>query len=482
VGNTSALSTSTQATTQTNAIVIPLDTWVNPLTNGFPEQVVGYGKLVYAPALQESIMLGNYHGIGSEPDEGIMGYNFPANRWDVLSLGGDFHTENMPEGGHTSGMAAYDPNSNVFIYYGMNSGSNEPETPLHTWWFDPIGQVGRDKQPPSKPGRTPEGSATFDAADNMYVYFDGENGVGTYTYNPTTNVWQKMTPNGTPPPLSDGTDPAMTYDSASGLVYLFGGSGNDIYTYSVPSNTWALVTPTGTKPPARNSNTFAYDSTNNIFLTFGGYPSSTVGGTPLDDTWVYDPTANAWTQLSPSVSPPASAGDASYQYLTYDSDDNAFVLAWYGNNGYASGTWNYYGGQTWLFRYAGTGPNAGTALTNPQPTAGSINNHTNDWASEPVLSSNGSTLYSGRIEMGQPFDTSNAAWPHIYVSQLSASSTWNALGGSFNSLDSELSGDNESHAPSLTLVSSTPWVSWYKYQDPNLAIPPIYAKFWNGSS
>jgi hypothetical protein len=462
-------------TTASGGIPLPTGTWVNPLTNGFPAQIVGYGKLVYAPALKESVMLENYHEMGSEHNQALLGYNFTANHWDVLSLGGDFHTSTMPDGGHPAGMFTYNPNNNTFVYYCCFSGSNEVEMPLHTWWFDPVGQVGRDKQPPTKPGLTLEAGATFDAAHNTYVLFD----VGhTWTYNPTTNGWQQVIPKGTPPPSSAGTYPAMTYDSANQTVYLFGGGGNDIYTYDVPLNTWTLVTPSGTKPSIRDENSFAYDSTNNIFLAFGGRD---VNGNSLNDSWVYDPVANTWTQLSPSHSPPAVTGASPFQYLTYDSDDNAFVLTCEGSGGYANGTWTYYAAQTWIFRYAGTGPNPGSTPFTPQPTSGSINNHSNGWANEPVLASNGSALYAGWIETGQPFDTTNATWPHVYVSQMSPT-TWNSLGSFYLALDSEMSGDNESHAPSLVMVGSTPWVSWYKYNDPSLPAPPLYAKSWNGSS
>lgn len=153
-----------------------------------------------------------------------------------------------------------------------------------------------------------------------------------------------------------------------------------------------------------------------------------------------------------------------------------------GTGGYAQGNAAGYAVQTWLYRYRGAGPNAGTVSPSYSPTSGSINKNSDGWANEPVLASNGSTLYAGWIELGRPYDTSSAAYPHPYVSQLSGAS-WSALGGSFSSLDSEIGGANESHMPSLALVGSTPWMSWYKTNSSGTFLPnSLYAKYWNGSS
>ncbi len=476
-GNVSGQSSVVQATTQSGSsggISLTNGNWTMVKTNGFPEQMVGFGKLVYATGIKEAVMLEQYHGIGSEPDEALVGYNFPANRWDVLSLGGNFHSDTNPEAGHSVGMFTYDPNNNSFLYYCCHSGSNGVEMPLRMWWFDASGQVGRNKQTPLKPGLAQEAGAAFDVAHNIYVLFDNGN---TWTYDPATNKWQQVTPKGTAPPSSAGAFPSMTYDSANQKIYLFGGGGNDIYTYDVPSNTWTLVAPTGAKPSVRDENSFAYDSTNNVFLAFGGRDSN---GNFLNDSWIYDPTANAWTRLSPPQSP-AVTGISSFSYLTYDSDDNAFILARVGVNGYANGAWNYNAAQTWLFRYKGNGPNPGSAPTTPQPISGGINHNATAWADEPALASDGLALYAAWIETGEPFDTSDGTWPHIYAAQLSGG-TWNNLGNSYLALDSEWSGSNESHAPSLTVIGGAPWVSWYKYNDPAQPAPPIYVKSWNGSS
>jgi hypothetical protein len=454
---------------------IPVNSWVKMTTKGVPAQVVGFGRLAYASGFKRTAMMENYHQLGSEPNEALLAYDFTSNRWDVLNLGGNFHTEDFSDGGHTVGGLVYNPNQNTFVYYGMFSGSMELEMPLHTWWYDPFGQVGRDKHASPKPGQTMINAAAFDVAHNVYVFYGGE----TFTYDPTANLWQKKTPLGTPP-TSAGGFPSMDYNSANQKVYMFGGqggSGNDVYSYDVPTNTWTRHAPSGTLPPPRSEAAFAYDSTNNIFLLYGGQAP---GGNFLNDTWVYDPVADRWAKLTPAVSPPVPAF-ASFGYLAYDSANNAFVMVAPGGGGYAGGGGTGYGAQTWLFRYAGGGPNAGTVDVSPAPTPGGLNRYPDGWAKEPVLAATGTTVYAGWIETGPMWDTTNATWPHVYASKYSGSA-WSALGASFLSLDSESGGYSESHAPSIALVNGTPWISWTKANNSSGLGGSLFAKSWNGSS
>jgi len=454
---------------------IPTNTWVLMKTRGVPAQVMGFGRLVYASGFKRTVMLENYHQLGSEPDEALLAYDFTSNRWDVLNLGGNFHTEDMSDGGHSVGALVYNPNQNTFLYYGMFSGSQALEMPLHTWWYDPFGQVGRDKHTSSKPGQTLFAGAAFDVAHNTYVLFGGD----TVTYDPATNQWSKKTPLGTPP-TSAGGYPSMDYNSANQKIYMFGGQGtywNDVYSYDVPTTTWTHHSPAGTPPPPRREAAFAYDSTNNIFLLYGGQDAT---GAMLNDTWIYDPAADRWTPLTPAQSPPGP-GFASFGYLAYDSANNAFVMVAPGNGGYAGGGGTGYSAQTWLFRYKGTGPSAGTVDVTPAPTPGSLNRYADGWANEPVLAADASSLYSGWIETGPTWDTTNLTWPHAYVSQ-AAGTGWSPLGASFLSIDSESGGYSESHAPSLALVSGTPWISWSKSNNSSGLGGSLFAKKWDGAS
>jgi len=469
---------------------LPLNTWTMIPTHGVPAQLVGWEKLVYSPALKKSVMMGDYHELGSEPNEALVAYDFNSNRWDVLEFGDSFHTESMSEAGHPVGRFVYNPNLSVFTYYCCPSQSATAESVNHTWWFDPVGQVGRDKFTAPKPGLTPvEASSAFDSAHNKMILYGS--GVGTWMYDPSVNSWQLLSPTyavqggGTfPATFAALAEPAMAYDSSGQKIYMFGGrlgygSGdsfvNDLYSYDVGANTWTLLNPSGARPAPREMAALAYDSTNHVFLLFGGFIDNPTDQT-FADTWIYDPVANSWTQLNPVQSPPGGT----FEHLAYDSDDNAFVMAVAGLGGYADGSWNAYSVQTWLFRYQGTGPNPGGTSFSAPVVSASLNRNANGWAKEPSLASSGANLYAAWVETGSPFDTSNAAWSHVQVSQLTGSN-WTALGSSNLAINSEFNGYIESFSPSVAFSGGLPWVSYYQSNNSGQSAQ-IYVKNWTGTS
>jgi len=468
--------------TQASQPGIPLSngTWTMVLTQGLPVQSNDWEQLVYASVVKRSIMLSQYHQFDTEPNETLLGYDFDTNRWDIIDMGGLFHTENMPEGGESVGYFDYNPNNNTLLYHCCLSGANQPENANHTWWYDLVGQTGREEQTsPEPPFNSLQPGGAFDVAHNVFVAEGGASFVGTWTYQPASNKWTAMVPGGTPPDPSLIL-PGVAYDSNAQKVYLFGGKdgtvySSNLYAYDVSSNTWTLINPAdGVTPPGRYRTNFAYDSTNNIFLLYSGQNASAVFG----DTWIFDPTANKWTQLNPPQSPSLNAV-ADFARLSYDSDHNVFVLAHKGTGGYFGGTWSSIPIQTWLFRYNGTGPNPGNAVsTAPQPAAGGINRNNTSWAKDPAIAASNTSIYVASSETGSPFDASGAAWPHIYVGTYSGGA-WSNLGSSFNAVSATVA---EADAPSMTVVAGTPWVSWYQSNMPAGNLTQVLAASWNGSS
>jgi hypothetical protein len=474
------LTIATASTTTPSQVFIPLNTWTTAPTDGFPIAVVGYDNLIYAPDIKKFVMWENYQNLTSETNEAMLAYDFGSNRWDVWGLNGNFHSEQLPESGHGVGMLQYNPNNRTFISYCCHSGSQGYDRPMHTWIYDPAGLVGRDVQTPTMPGLASEAQAAFDSAHNVYVMF--EIGAGTWVYDPARNTWTRKLSRNTTPKTS-GYFSAMTYNSKDQKIYLFGGIvqggfTNDLFTYDVPTDTWTKLNPTGSLPSGRKFPSFAYDSTDNVFLMFGGQDASGI----LNDTWIYDPAGNLWQQMSPGVSPPI-APQPVYQRLAYDRDDNVFMLVSVGAGGYLRGpAAGYSSAQVWFYRYKGTGPNAGTIGPSYSPTPGSINRDVDGWANEPVLTSSGETVYAGWIETGRPFNVGNERFPHVYACARNGS-RWTPLGSSYLALDSEFNGFDEAHAPSMAVVSGTPWISWYKTSNSGTLLPnSLYAKYWNGTA
>ena len=455
--------------------------WTMVLTKGAPVAANAWEQLVYAPPIHRSMMLAIYHQNNSEPNETLLGYNFDANTWDVIDMGGNFHTENMPEGGESQGFFDYNPNNNTLLYHCCTTGSNQPENLNHDWWYDLAGQSGRDKQTSATPNfMMLQPGGAFDAAHNRFIAEGGASFMGTWIYDPSANAWQQTNPGGTPPDPSLIL-PSMAYNTSEQRVYLFGGYNGstyfaDLYKYDVPTNTWTQITPAGgVKPPGRYRAMFAYDSTNNIFLLYGGVGAGSDGSVDpsgaFGDTWIFDPTSVKWTQLQPPQSP--GIGYEDFSRMSYDSEHNAFVLAHSGLGGYYGGTWTAYAQQTWLFRYAGSGPNPGNTSPSSLSAQGSINRNPAGWGKEPSVASDGSSVFVAWSEVGSPFDSSNAAWPHVYANQY--------IGGSWLSLGSFISASTlEAHQPSMAIIAGAPWASWY--EAPNGSSPQIAAMNWNGSS
>ena len=477
---------------------LPAGNWVTTSTDGYPAQSVGWEHLIWVPNIHKAVMLGGYHAPGSEPNTGLLAYDFTANRWDVLDVLTPFHNEHHPENGHPDSINGYNPATGMIVSNCCYSGSSAADTTEYVWLFDPIGQVGRNFQTTAMPVYFANGYGTFDQSTNLLIALD-PNGSGAWVYNSTTNRWSNPPQTGTPPAGPCLQMGAADYDSANHLTYWFGGySGagycGNLYTYNSTTNVWTQLNPSCPSgcPPARAFNAFAYDSIHNIFLLFGGTNNLSV--TAFSDTWVLDPTGNGgqgtWTQLSPSTSPTLnlSANVPSYR-MVFDPDDNAFILAMpsAGETFYNGGTWTGYPTETWFFRYSGTGPNIGnTPNSSFAATAGSLNNNPGSaqsagnvwnggWSMEPATVTDGTNAYMAWEELGLPFDSSNSGLPHIFVKQLPNT----FLGGSYNSISIDGGGAEK---PSLALVNGTLWESHSEYFVASTALSYLVAKSWNGSS
>ena len=145
-------------------------------------------------------------------------------------------------------------------------------------------------------------------------------------------------------------------------LYLFGGRlGNSTSTalnalYEFDGTTWTLKTAEGANgsPPVRGGACVAWDFSSKKLVVFGG---DSGGATPalLGDTWEWDPTTNAWTQIM-GTGPAARRWSA----MTYDPLRRGLIL--FGGETVLNGapvndTWFYSNG-TW------------TQLATPTPPPG----------------------------------------------------------------------------------------------------------------
>jgi hypothetical protein len=137
--------------------------------------------------------------------------------------------------------------------------------------------------------------------------------------------WAQLVPAVSPPGLAAGG--AMAYDPVDGYLVLFGGcdSGNFWFSTCTPTNqtwvyqngSWSQLSPT-VSPPARYDASLAWDGEAQSLVLFGGNGSVTTGF--LNDTWTF--VHGQWTQQHPTVSPPARAAAA----MVYDARDGYVLL------------------------------------------------------------------------------------------------------------------------------------------------------------
>jgi len=129
---------------------------------------------------------------------------------------------------------------------------------------------------------------------------------------------------------------AMAYDSESDRTILFGGDTgigpspwvDDTWAYDFNTNEWTNMTPgQAARPSPRSGHLMAYDAQADRILLFGG----SLGIWAYNDTWAYDFNTNAWTNVTPALSPSVGVGQA----MAYDSYLDLAIL--YGSRA----TWAY---------------------------------------------------------------------------------------------------------------------------------------------
>jgi MYXO-CTERM domain-containing protein len=164
-------------------------------------------------------------------------------------------------------------------------------------------------------------AVAFDSTRNVAVMFGGEiwnmnMGTGapsgeTWEWSPATAHWTNRTSAG--PQARSGA--AMAYDAARNKFVLFGGRAGSGYNYEdtwewdPTTGAWTDVTTAGSHPAARAQHVMVWESSTGKVLLFGGgrSDSNSYDGTgisvSLGDTWEYDGATKIWTQAKAAASP-----------------------------------------------------------------------------------------------------------------------------------------------------------------------------------
>src|SRR5713101_3429350 len=211
----------------------------------------------------------------------------------------------------------------MFGGYGTNGCDGQANFCGATWEYE--GTTWTQTSPSTSPSPRQFPAMAYDSDRHLVVLFGGSHHSisgcdgsstefcdGTWEYDGST--WTRRVVAG--PSARDGA--MMVYDSRRKKMVLFGGEspqiGCDDSSANLCGGTWEYDGTLWTRnlqpqqqavhPLPRVGAAMAFDSNRDKVVLFGGSYGN--GIHPLSETWSYD--GSAWTQLSPSVSPPPHAG------------------------------------------------------------------------------------------------------------------------------------------------------------------------------
>ena len=219
-------------------------------------------------------------------------YDYNTNTWTAMAKG--------PISQFGARMA-YDAESDRIVLFGGYS-------PLsgrfynNTRVYDYNSDTWTDMKPSTSPPGRNYHSMAYDAeSDRVIMWGKGEKSDDSvWAYDFDTNTWEEMKPGGGPAPLLRIYS-AMVYDAALDRMILFGGSpdGNEAWSYDYNTNTWTKLEPE-TVPYEATRHALVYNEAQDSVILFGGV-NGAANTLYTGETWVYDPNANAWTNMTTTV-------------------------------------------------------------------------------------------------------------------------------------------------------------------------------------
>ncbi len=220
---------------------------------------------------------------------------------------------------------------------------------IDVWFLDLEGRKWVDIQAPSvRPPYRTGFSVAYDNDAQKVLLFGGEGSQGylcdTWIYDPRSNAWNNVDDGGLCPAPRKGQ--AMVYDPVSRRVVLFGGGrtdahfhkANDTWTYDFTAGAWTEVRTTN-YPAARMWHSMSYDTANGNIIMFGGESSSEFGAV-MNDTWALDIESKTWTRLEPEGAVPS--GRVQHAMVL---DQSTGIIVLFGGSGADTTAL----GDTWLY-------------------------------------------------------------------------------------------------------------------------------------
>ena len=276
------------------------------------------GEVTYDSESDRVILFGGTLNSGYSANDimnDLWTYDLNDNLWMNVDWDWNEMTPALSPDPTTYPAMTYDSESDLVVLFGGHNealyqangywGDNE------TWTYDYNSNTWTEMSPSTAPSLRCLADMVYDEESDIIILFGGarygDEGYldklgDTWAYDVNTDTWANMSPTISP---SSRYAYCMTYDSQEDLIILFGGvNGTDnldeTWVYDYNSNTWTMMSPSESPEP-RNVAAFAYDEESELSVLFGGY----VIGYPyeLEDTWVYNYTADEWTEMNPTYHP-----------------------------------------------------------------------------------------------------------------------------------------------------------------------------------
>ena len=262
----------------------------------------------------------------------------------LAQSGGLTYSRVNPQGPQPSGridapIACDAPGRRLLMFGGQDSAARND-----LWAFSLDRQDWTELNPPgARPPARFGHTATFDPVRRRLVIFGGQDSgffSDVWAYDIIRNTWQLLSPDEAGPSRRYGH--SAIYEAARDRLVISHGfttSGrfDDTWAFSLATNTWQNLSPAGTRPLKRCLHHAVYDERNGQMLLYGGCASG-FGPCPLDDLWSFDLSANRWTQRTGTPQPPPRQ----WYGLAFDGLPQRLILfGGLGNGGALDDTWEY---------------------------------------------------------------------------------------------------------------------------------------------
>lgn len=266
--------------------------------------VYGNRTAVYVPTIKKILCL-----TGSPPDKDMYAYDPSANTWTKLESSGEVtlswrSPESRPNALWDWKPMAYDSLTEKVLFIEPAAlqfvSAEVAPTQISILAYDPTTNVWEDLRPQGELPHRVDAMVYDPNTDRFFMFGDR----GLWVYDSGANAVAELSMPRNSPKGRYGVE--MVYHPGSKLIILFGGASDDplypeiLWGYDPVQETWSQIKPAGRFPYGRENHAMAYDSMTGHIVMFGGInhergeivevdnggPEIDFRAKPFSDTWL----------------------------------------------------------------------------------------------------------------------------------------------------------------------------------------------------